>query len=64
MTLPFASFLLLLFTSFPDVLPRLISDFLVPFIVPEKVFVETGFLILVCSVIYLMVRKKCVGYFT
>ena len=58
MTLPFASFLVLLFTSFSDILPRAISDFLAPFVIPEKVLVVTGFLMLVYSAIYLMMRRR------
>ncbi len=58
MTLPFASFLALLFTGSPEILPRAISDFVAPFAIPDKVFVATGFLMLVYSAIYLLVNRK------
>ncbi len=61
MTLPFASYLLLLFTN----LPRAISDFLLnvqfflaPFLILEKAFIIIGLLILVYSVAYLRKEKR------
>jgi protein-S-isoprenylcysteine O-methyltransferase Ste14 len=58
MTLPFAGFLVLLFTDFPVSLLRAVSDFFAPFAIPDKVLVVTGFLILIYSVSHLTVRRK------
>jgi len=59
MTLPFASYLLIMFTNLPVNLPRALSEFfLFPFLIPEKVFVITGLVILVYSTAYLRIKKK------
>jgi len=62
MTLPFASYLIMMFANLPVNLPRAFSEFflwfLVPFLIPEKAFVITGLLILVYSVAYLRIKKK------
>jgi len=60
MTLPFASYLVLVFTSLPESLVS-ISEFFfwpVPHLVPERAFIVIGFLVLVCSVVYLRVKRK------
>ncbi len=58
MTLPFAGYLIMIFANLPVNLPRALSDFLVPFLIPEKALVVIGLLILVYSVAYLRINKK------
>lgn len=58
MTLPFASYLILFFANLPVNLPRALSDLFVPFLILEKVLIITGFLILVYSVAYLIIKRK------
>ena len=60
MTLPFATYLILILTNLPVNLPRALSDLFapVPFLIPERVFIISGFLILVYSVAYLKVKKR------
>jgi protein-S-isoprenylcysteine O-methyltransferase Ste14 len=60
MTLPFASYLVLIFTSLPESLISL-SEFFSwpqPFLIPERAFIVIGFFILVFSVVYLRVKRK------
>jgi protein-S-isoprenylcysteine O-methyltransferase Ste14 len=62
MTLPFASYLIMIFTNISANLPRALSEFLSwffgPLLIPEKVFVIIGLLILVYSMAYLRIEKK------
>ena len=59
MTLPFASYLVMMFANFPDNLPRALSDFFfMPFLILEKAFVIIGLSVLVYSVAYLRIKKK------
>ncbi len=58
MTLPFASYLTMIFANLPVNLPKALSDFSMPFLVPEKVFIIVGFLILVYSIVYLIIERK------
>ena len=58
MTLPFASYLIMMFTNLPVNLTSALSEFFVPFLILEKTFVTIGLLILVYSVAYLRVKKK------
>jgi len=58
MTLPFASYLIMVFANLPVNLPRALSDFFVPFLIPEKALVIIGLLVLGYSVAYLKVKKK------
>ena len=59
MTLPFATYLIMMFTNLPVNLPRALSDFFfMPFLIPEKAFIIIGLLILVYSVAYLRMKKK------
>jgi len=62
MTLPFASYIVVIFTNLPVNLPRALSEFLgwlfVPLLIPEKALVVIGLLVLVYSVAYLRTRKK------
>jgi len=65
MSLPFASYLIMIFTNFPVNLPRALSDFYVwligPFFIPEKLYlvlVIIGLLILVYSMAYRWIKKK------
>ena len=63
MTLPFATYLILTFTN-PVNFSRALSDFFVPFLIPEKALVIIGLLILVYSMAYLKTKKKGgVSYF-
>lgn len=57
MTLPFATYLILTFTN-PVNFSRALSDFFVPFLIPEKALVIIGLLILVYSMAYLKIKKK------
>jgi len=58
MTLPFASYLIMIFTNLPVNLLRALSEFFVPFFIPEKTLIIIGFFILVYSVVYLRIEKK------
>jgi len=60
MTLPFASYLVLVFSNLPESLIS-ISEFFFwpqPYLVLERAFIIIGFLILVFSVVYLRVKRK------
>ena len=58
MTLPFATYLIMIFANLPVNLPRALSDFFAPFLIPEKALIIGGLLILVYSVAYLWMKKK------
>ncbi len=60
MTLPFAGYLVLVLANLPVNLPRALSDLFLsmPFLVPEKVLVIAGVLLLVYSVAYLRLKKR------
>lgn len=58
MTLPFASYLIMIFTNLPVSLPRALSEFFVPFLILEKALVIIGLFVLVYSVVYLGINKK------
>ena len=58
MTLPFASYLIMVFANLPVNLPRALSNFFVPFLIPEKALVIIGLLILVYSIAYLITKRK------
>lgn len=62
MTLPFASYLIVIFTNLPVNLPTALSDLsgwlTSAFLVPEKVSVIIGLSILVYSVVYLKLKRK------
>ncbi|MBE0512336.1 hypothetical protein IBX38_04725 [Candidatus Bathyarchaeota archaeon] len=58
MTLPFATYLIMMFTNLPVNLTSALSEFFVPFLILEKTFVTIGLLILVYSVAYLRIKKK------
>ena len=60
MTLPFVSYLVMIFANFPVNLPRALSELfsLFPVLIPERTFVIIGLLIIVYSVVYLRVRRK------
>lgn len=58
MTLPFATYLIIMFTNLPVNLTSALSEFFVPFLILEKTFVTIGLLTLVYSVAYLRVKKK------
>lgn len=57
MTLPFASFLIMMFTNLPFNLSIALSNFFVPFLIPEKALIIIGLMILGYSVVYLRIRK-------
>lgn len=57
MTLPFASYLILIFTNLPVNLPRALIDFFMPYQILEKTCVIIGFFILISSAIYLLTRR-------
>ncbi len=58
MTLPFAGYLIMIFANLPVNLPRALSDFFAPFLIPEKALIIIGLLILVYSIAYLRMMRK------
>ena len=62
MTLPFASYLIMIFANFPVNLPKTLSDFfgwlITPLLIPEKALVIIGLMILIYSMVYLRIKKK------
>jgi protein-S-isoprenylcysteine O-methyltransferase Ste14 len=58
MTLPFAVHLILILTNLSDNLPLAISEFLSPFLIPEKVFIIIGVMTIIYSIIHLQTKKK------
>jgi protein-S-isoprenylcysteine O-methyltransferase Ste14 len=59
MTLPFASYLIMMFANLPEQLPRAITDFFfIPFLIPEKTIIIAGILILTHSIIHLRTKRK------
>jgi protein-S-isoprenylcysteine O-methyltransferase Ste14 len=58
MTLPFAGYLIMIFTNLPVNLPRALAEFLVPFSILEKAFIIIGLLVLVYSTVYLTTKRK------
>ncbi len=60
MTVPFAGYLIMVFANLPVALPRALSDLLLsmPFLIPEKVLVIVGLLLLVYSAAYLRLKRK------
>lgn len=58
MTLPFAGYLIMIFTNLPVNLPRALAEFLIPFAIPEKAFIIIGLVILAYSTAYLITKRK------
>jgi protein-S-isoprenylcysteine O-methyltransferase Ste14 len=58
MTLPFATYLFMMFTNLPVSLTTAFSDFFAPFLVIEKAFLAIGLIILVFSIAHLQIKKK------
>jgi hypothetical protein len=58
MTLPFAGYLITIFTNIPANLINGLNDFFLPFLIPEKAFVVIGFFILVYSIAYLIIKRR------
>jgi protein-S-isoprenylcysteine O-methyltransferase Ste14 len=58
MTLPFATYLVMIFTNLPASIPVALSEFFTPFLIVEKAFLVIGLIILVYSVVHLEMRKK------
>ena len=58
MTLPFAAYLIMMFANLPVSLTTALSELFAPFLIIEKAFLVIGFVIFVCSIAYLMVKKK------
>jgi protein-S-isoprenylcysteine O-methyltransferase Ste14 len=58
MTLPFATYLIMMFANLPASLTTAFSEFFGPFLVIEKAFLVIGLLILVGSILYLNMKKK------
>jgi protein-S-isoprenylcysteine O-methyltransferase Ste14 len=58
MTLPLASYLLMMLTNLPTSLPTALAEFFIPFLIPEKVTVVIGLAILVYSARHLELNKK------
>jgi protein-S-isoprenylcysteine O-methyltransferase Ste14 len=57
MTVPLASYLVMMFANLPASLPQALSTFFTPFHLPEKALIGLGLLLLVYSVIYLRLKK-------
>jgi len=59
MTLPFASYLILMLANLPVNLPRALSEFfLTSFLIPEKIFIIIGLVCILSSIIYMRLTKK------
>jgi protein-S-isoprenylcysteine O-methyltransferase Ste14 len=58
MTLPFATYLFMMFTNLPVSLTTALSEFFTPFLVLEKAFLAIGLIILVYSIVHLRMKKK------
>ncbi len=58
MTLPFAGYLFMIFTNISVSLPLALSDFFSPFLIPEKICVILGLVIIIYSVIHLQIIKR------
>jgi protein-S-isoprenylcysteine O-methyltransferase Ste14 len=58
MTLPFAGYLILIFTNLPGSLLSALSELFLPFHILEKAFVGIGLLILAYPIAYLRIKKK------
>jgi len=58
MTLPFATYLVMMFTNLPVSLPTALSEFFTPFLIIEKAFLIIGLIILVYSIVHLNMKKK------
>lgn len=58
MTLPFATYLIMMFTNLPVSLPAALSEFFTPFLIVKKAFLIIGIIILVYSIAYLKMKKK------
>lgn len=58
MTLPFATYLIMMFTNLPASLTTASSEFFTPFLVIEKAFLVIGLIILVYSTAHLKMKKK------
>jgi protein-S-isoprenylcysteine O-methyltransferase Ste14 len=59
MTLPFASYLIIIFTNLPVNLFRALSEFFfMPFLISERTFIIIGLSILVSSVVYMRIKRR------
>jgi len=58
MTVPFATYLVMMFTNLPASLPAALSAFFTPFLIIEKALLAIGLIIFVFSIIYLGMMKK------
>lgn len=58
MTLPFATYLVMMFTNLPVSLSTALSDFFKPFHIVEKAFLIIGLIILVYSIVHLKIKKN------
>ena len=58
MTLPFAGYLITMFTNLPVNLLKALSDFFMPFLILDKAVIIMGLSILVYSAAYLMTKRK------
>lgn len=58
MTLPFAVHLVMILSNLSDNLPLAISEFISPFLIPEKVFIIIGLSTIIYSIIHLQTKKK------
>jgi len=57
MTMPLASYLVMMFANLPTSLPQALVSFFTPLHLPEKALAIVGLLLLVYAVIYLRLKK-------
>jgi len=58
MTLPFATYLIMMLTNLPISLPTALSELFTPFLIVKKAFLIIGIIILVYSIVHLKMKKK------
>ena len=58
MTLPFAGYLIMMLANLPEHLPIAIMEFFTPFLIPEKILIITGILIITYSIVYMRMKRK------
>ncbi len=58
MTLPLATYLIMMFSNLPASLPAALSEFFTPFLITEKTFLTIGLMILLQSMAHMNTKKK------
>lgn len=57
-TLPFATYLIMMFANLPVSLPAALSEFFTPFLIVKKAFLIIGIIILVYAIVHLKMKKE------